>query len=83
MLTRIRPKHVMIFGIVAMLCGIGIYALWNHTELPRGFRRSDLGKWIRKDLGRYWICGIYFFGGLVAFLRGYMGMRVEERTRIR
>jgi hypothetical protein len=71
----------MMIGILAMLCGIGIYALWNHTEMPRGFRRSDLGHWIRKDLGRYGVSGFYFVAGLLVFLRGYFGMRMEERSK--
>lgn len=81
MLTRIRPKHIMMLGILAMVCGIGIYALWNHTSMPRGFKHTDLGRWIRRDLGRYWVSGFYFFAGLIVFLKGYMGVRMEERSR--
>lgn len=81
MLTRIRPKHIMLLGIAAMLCGIVLYAVWNHSRMPSAIRHWDLMKWIRRDLGRYWVSGFYFFAGLIVFLKGYMGVRMEERSR--
>jgi hypothetical protein len=81
MLSLFRPKHVMIFGIIAMLCGLGVYALWTHTRMPGVIRHWELMKFIRRDMGRYWVSGIYFVAGLLVFLRGYFGMRLEERSR--
>jgi hypothetical protein len=71
----------MMFGVLAMLCGIGIYVAWNHSRMPNAIRSWELMKWIRRDLGRYWVAGFYFFAGLIIFLKGYMGMRMEERSR--
>ena len=81
MLSILRPKHIMILGIVAMLFGLGFFALWNHFHAPRLLRNLDLIKWATRMLGRYGLTAIYFFGGLIVFLRGYAAMRAEERSR--
>ncbi len=71
----------MIFGIAAMLIGLGFFALWEVVDMPYSIRKISIIKWARRSLGRYGISSIYFFGGLVVFLKGYAAMRSEERSR--
>jgi hypothetical protein len=83
MLTDIlRPKLAMILGVLCMLAGLIVYALWN----VRGLGDWDIAgtgivEWCREKLGRYGITAFYFFGGLIIFLRGYVGLRMEEKQR--
>lgn len=81
MLTRIKPKHVMMFGVLCMLIGILFVTLWNVVDVPYDIKRFPIIKWARKALGQYGISAIYFFGGLVIFLKGYAAMRSDERSR--
>jgi len=81
MLHKIKPKHLMMIGVLAMVIGILFYALWNVVDMPHVWRSFSLVKWARNTLGRYGISSIYFFGGVLVFLRGYSAMRSEERSR--
>lgn len=82
LLQVIRPKHLMIFGVVSMLCGLCVLALWNVRSFSRWeIEGTHIIGWCRKTLGRYGCSGFYFAGGLLLFLRGYFGMRVEERQK--
>lgn len=71
----------MMFGLLAMLIGLGFYALWEVVDLPYTFRKIGIIKWASRSLGRYGISSIYFFGGVMVFLKGYAAMRSEERSR--
>jgi hypothetical protein len=81
MLSRIKPKHLMIFGILAMLIGLMFFALWNVVDMPHVWRSVKIVRWATRNLGRYGISSLYFFGGVVVFLKGYTAMRSEERSR--
>lgn len=74
----------MIFGVISMLCGLGVFALWKVDALSHwDILGTDIVRWCRKTLGRYGISGIYFFGGMLVFLRGYLGIRMEEKNAAR
>lgn len=82
MLSSLRPKHIMIFGVISMLCGLGVFALWKVDALSHwDILGTGIIRWCRKTLGRYGISAFYFLGGMFVFLRGYFAMRSEERSR--
>jgi hypothetical protein len=81
MLSKLKPKHLMMIGVLAMLIGIAFYALWNVVDMPRVWKHVSIVRWAAKTLGRYGISSIYFFGGVLVFLRAYAAMRSNERSQ--
>lgn len=81
MLSALRPKYIMIFGVICMIIGLGFFGLWNHVHAPRLIRHWNIVEWATRTLGRYGISALYFFGGMVVFLKGYAALRSEERSR--
>lgn len=71
----------MLFGLLCVVIGLLFFALWNVVDIPYSFRSFPIIRWMRRALGRYGISSIYFFGGILAFLKGYAAMRSEERSQ--
>lgn len=82
MLYSLKPKHLMIFGVICMVAGLCVFALWNvHGLGDWDIAGTHIVRWCRKTLGRYGITAFYVFGGMVIFLRAYIAMRSDERSR--
>ena len=77
-----KPKQMMIFGVICMLVGLGVFALWKVDGLSHwDIAGTKIVHWFRRSLGRYGCSGLYFLGGLIVFLKGYAAMRSDERSR--
>lgn len=73
---------MMILGVVCILAGLGVFALWNVDALGNwDIMGTRIVHWCRKTLGRYGITAFYVIGGIILFLRGYLARRAAETTK--